>query len=71
MTNEPTAYVEGRFALQHEVALVFAGVGLRGDHIPGREARLYAREDAVESFGRELVGYAQGEEVGALVGTYQ
>ena len=58
--HDPAAYVEGQLALQNEVALVLSGVGVRGDHLARRKTRLDAREDAVESFGRDLVGYTQG-----------
>src|SRR5215203_1283753 len=69
--DDMAAYVEGQFALQHEVALVLAGVGVRGDHLARRKARLDAREGAAEALVGHLVGYAQGGEVGALVRTDQ
>ena len=69
--HDPAAYVEGQLALQNEVALVLSGVGVRVDHLARRKTRLYAGEGAAESFGRHLVGYAQGGEVGALAWPYQ
>src|SRR5215216_1782743 len=58
--------VEGQLALEHEGALVLAGVGVRGDHLARREAHLDDRKGATEALRRDLVGYVQDGQVGAF-----
>src|SRR5215204_7433712 len=60
------SYVKGKLALQHEGALVLAGVGVRRDHPARRETHLGDRKGAAEALGRHLVGYVQDGEVGAF-----
>src|SRR5215207_5226118 len=60
------SYVECQLALQHEGALVLAGVGVRRDHLARREAHLDDRERAAEALRRHLVGYVQNGEVGTF-----
>src|SRR5215207_11183010 len=60
------SYVEGQLPLQHEGALVLAGVGVRRDHLARRETHLDDRKGAAEALGRHLVGYVQDGEVGAF-----
>src|SRR5215213_540666 len=62
------SYVEGQLALQHEGALVLAGVGVRRGHRAGREARLDDREGAGEAGGRRGGGCVRGGEVGTWGG---
>src|SRR5918998_3068165 len=69
--DDLTADVEGQLALQHEGALIFTGVGVRGDHVAGRDARLDARKRAAKALRRHLVGYAQDGKVGAFIRTDQ
>src|SRR5215218_8660319 len=60
------SYVERQLALQHEGALVLAGVGVRGDHLARREAHHDDREGAAEALRRHLVGYVQDGKVGTF-----
>src|SRR5215218_5227550 len=60
------SYVEGQLALQHEGALVLAGVGVRRDHLARRETHLDDGKGAAQALGRYLVGYVQDGEVGAF-----
>src|SRR5215204_7245351 len=60
------SYVEGQLALQHEGALILAGVGVRRDHLAWREAHLDDREGAAEALRRHLVGYVQDGKVDAF-----
>src|SRR5829696_5683867 len=61
------SYVEGKLALQHEGALVLAGVGVRRDHLARREAHLYDGKGAAQALSRNLVGYVQDGQVGAFL----
>src|SRR5687767_1466094 len=61
------ADVERQLALQHEGALVLAGVGVRRDHVAGRDARLDDRKRAAEALRRHLVCYVQNGKVGAFI----
>src|SRR5215208_4321204 len=60
------SYVEGQLPLQHEGALVLAGVGVRRDHLARRETHLDDRKGAAEALYRYLVGYVQDPQVGAF-----
>jgi hypothetical protein len=61
--------VKGQLTLQHEGALVLAGVGVWRDHVAGRNARLDTRKRAAKALRRHLVGYAQDGKVGAFIRT--
>src|SRR5215208_2502728 len=64
--HDLASYVEGQLALQHEGALVLAGVGVRRDHLARRETHLDDGKGAAQALGRYLVGYVQDGEVGAF-----
>src|SRR3712207_1728074 len=65
------ADVKGQLTLNHEGALVLASVGVWGDHVAGRDARLDARKRAAKALRSHLVGYAQDGKVGAFIRTDQ
>src|SRR5215211_2245069 len=59
--------IEGQLALQDEVALVLAGVGVRRDHLARREACLDDRKRAAEILRCHFVGYVQDGEVDTFI----
>src|SRR5215218_10061741 len=65
--HDLASYVEGQLALQNEVALVLAGVGVWRDHGPWREACLGDRKRAAEILRCHFVGYVQDGEVDTII----
>src|SRR5215218_1486104 len=64
--HDLAADVARQLALQHHVALVLAGVGVRGYHLAGRKAPLEDRKSAAGALCRDLVYYVQDGKVGAF-----
>src|ERR687890_1990243 len=67
--HDLAADVARQLALQHHVALVLAGVGVRGYHLAGRKAPLEDRKSAAGALRRDLVYYVQDGKVGAFTWT--
>src|SRR5215217_6618411 len=67
--HDLAADVARQLALQHRVALVLAGVGVRGYHLAGRKAPLEDRKSAAGALRRDLVYYVQDGKVGAFIRT--
>jgi len=67
--HDLAADVARQLALQHHVALVLAGVGVRGYHLAGRKAPLEDRKSAAGALRRDLVYYVQDGKVSAMIRT--
>src|SRR5215207_3375972 len=67
--HDLAADVARQLALQHHVALVLAGVGVRGYHLAGRKAPLEDRKSAAGALRRDLVYYVQDGKVSAFLRT--
>src|ERR687890_324260 len=67
--HDLAADVARQLALQHHVALVLAGVGVRGYHLAGRKTPLEDRKSATRALRRDLVYYVQDGKVGSFLWT--
>src|SRR5215203_1037501 len=67
--HDLAADVARQLALQHHVALVLAGVGVRGYHLAGRKAPLEDRKSAAGALRRDLVYYVQDGKAGTVTWT--
>src|SRR5829696_9545957 len=67
--HDLAADVARQLALQHHVALVLAGVGVRGYHLAGRKAPLEDGKSAAGALRRDLVYYVQDGKVSAFLRT--
>src|SRR5215217_9468667 len=59
--------VQRQLSLQHEVALVLAGMSVWRDHSARSKVCLDDRKRAAEALGGHLVGYVQDGKVGAFI----
>src|SRR5215204_4850006 len=67
--HDLAADVARQLALQHHVALVLAGVGVRGYHLAVRKTPLEDRKSAAGALRRDLVYYVQDGKVSAFLRT--
>src|SRR5215218_10122319 len=67
--HELAADVARQLALQHHVALVLAGVGVRGYHLAGRKAPLADRKSAAGALRRDRMYYVQDGKAGTVTWT--
>src|SRR5215213_9912940 len=67
--HDLAADVARQLALQHQVALVLAGVGVGGYHLAGRKAPLEDRKRAAGALRRDLMYYVQDGKVGTFTWT--
>jgi len=66
--HDLTADVERQLALQHNGALVLAGVGVRRDHLARRDACFDDRKRVADAIRHHhLVGYVQDGKVGDCI----